>query len=157
VSNAAPLPDQPPSAPVHGWPRLPDWQVRLATLVGDRLQAPFVWGRNDCALFAADAVQAILGHDLAAPWRGQYHTATGAARLLDSLGGGLQALATHMLGQPISPRLARPGDVVLMAATPAAPRECLGICNGATALGPAAWGLAARSMAEVSAAWRVGV
>ena len=32
----------------------------------------FVWGKHDCVIFAADAVKAMTGHDLARSYRGLY-------------------------------------------------------------------------------------
>ena len=50
--------------------RLEDWPERLAAFVEARRAMPFRWGQNDCALFAADAVAAVTGVDLAERWRG---------------------------------------------------------------------------------------
>lgn len=48
---------------------------------------PFVWGRADCSLFMADWVRACRGIDPAAPLRGRYRTARGAARHVRRHGG----------------------------------------------------------------------
>lgn len=63
--------------------RLPDWRPRLAAYMQRVARLPFRPGRNDCALFAAGAVEAMTGVDLAAGWRGTYrHLADGQAALL---------------------------------------------------------------------------
>lgn len=136
-------------------PRLPDWQLRLQALVQARLMAPFAWGAHDCCLFAADAVQALLGQDPAAALRGQYHTADEAERIVHSFGG-LEALATAVLGPPVRVSRARPGDIVLMAAKSGMDGPALGVCNGSTALGPAARGLVTLPTVSGACAWGVG-
>ena len=50
--------------------RYSDWPERLAKFIANTRQKPFVWGENDCCLFAMDCVEAITGHDLAEPYRG---------------------------------------------------------------------------------------
>lgn len=127
-----------------------DWQSRLAGLVAERMAAPFEWGRNDCCLFAADAVFAITGTDPAAALRGVYGDAATGARLLASLGG-LSAVAASGCGEEIAPTQARVGDIVLGAID----RECLGVCTGATWHAPSAAGLACAPMASALRAWRV--
>jgi len=130
--------------------RHPDWQIRLEAFVSERMGAPFVWGSNDCALFAADAVLAMTGADYAEEHRG-HSTSIGAARAVKS-GGGLQAMATKSLGDPIPTAFARPGDVVLLVVQG---RSAFGICNGTTAIGPGLSEIVAVSMADAVAAWRV--
>jgi hypothetical protein len=127
-----------------------DWQLRLEAFARERLSMPFAWGRNDCATFAADAVQAMTGERLLADLRG-YADERGAARLIGAAGG-LRAIACQALGEPVSPCFARPGDVVLLLAQG---RETLGICNGPTVCGPGAEGMLNLPMADAVAAWRV--
>lgn len=50
--------------------RLPDWQARLAAYVASHQRTPFADGRNDCATFAAGAVEAMTGRDPMHAWRG---------------------------------------------------------------------------------------
>ena len=66
----------------------PDWHVRLDTFIRENLLTPFEWGKFDCCLFVADAVEAMTGTDFAAPFRGRYTTATGSARALKKYGSG---------------------------------------------------------------------
>lgn len=98
-------------------PRLPDWGSRLAALVEERRDAPFAWGRHDCAMFAADAVLAITGRDPLAAWRGAYSTEEGGAAITDPAGGFeafmVAAFADH--GSPDCPvAFAQRGDVALI-------------------------------------------
>lgn len=138
------------TAPATPFTRLPDWQLRLEAFIAQRLGAPFAWGRNDCALFAADAVLALTGRDPAANLRG-HRTARQAYRVLQRHGG-LAGLASARLGPSMAASLAGVGDVVLvqMGKHPA-----LGVCNGALVLGPSAQGMATAPMSSALMAWRV--
>lgn len=62
--------------------RTPGWETRLAAFVEERRYAAHVWGTNDCCLFACDGVQAQVGEDPAAFFRGRYTDAAGARALL---------------------------------------------------------------------------
>lgn len=111
---------------------------------------PFEWGRNDCCLFAADAVLAMTGEDPAASLRG-YSSALAAQRLIDEAGG-LQALASQALGEPVSQLMAGVGDVVLLTNEG---RELLAICNGINAVAPGPDGMVVLDMAAALAAWKI--
>jgi hypothetical protein len=131
--------------------RLHDWQLRIETFVHARARQPFTWGENDCAHFAADAVQAITGQRVCEHLRG-YSTARQAARALSEVGG-VRGLATLALGEPIPVLMAAVGDVVVV---PAGKREMLAVCNGSTAIAPGPCGIVSVSMQQARAAWRVG-
>lgn len=133
--------------------RLPDWPERLAELLAQRLRAAFVWGANDCALFAADNIQALTGLDPASHLRGQYHDEAAAQAVL-AAEGGLRGLAEALLGAPMdNPALAQRGDVVCVALEG---RDTLGVVTGAGRwAAPGARGLVYRPMSEVAVAWRV--
>jgi hypothetical protein len=128
-----------------------DWQQRFSEFAAERRSMPFEWGRNDCCLFAADAVLAIAGTDPAADLRGRYSDALGAMRLVEDQGG-LRAIAFTALGEAVSPLMAGVGDVVLITNEG---RELLAICNGVDAIGPGLDGMVALSMAAAIAAWKV--
>lgn len=131
--------------------RLSDWQLRFSEFAQARASVPFAWGSNDCCLFAADAVLAISGQDFAGDARGSYADAMTALRVMLERGG-LRAIATAALGEPIAPVLATVGDVVLLENEG---RELLAICNGTSALGPGEHGIAVLGMDAALAAWRV--
>ena len=38
---------------------------KLETFLQKCQGKPFIWGKHDCVIFAADAVKAMTGHDLA--------------------------------------------------------------------------------------------
>ena len=112
--NAA-LPAPPAVLPTRS-ARLPDWQLRFADLVHERMSAPFVWGRHDCCLWAADVVLALTGLDPAAALRCQYSNERGALRLVSQLGG-LPQIASAALGEPRKASYATVGDVLLITHT----------------------------------------
>lgn len=66
--------------------RHPDWKLRLIQYVGDSARTPFELGVHDCALFAAGAVLAMTGVDLASDWRGKYQTLEGGLAALQAAG-----------------------------------------------------------------------
>lgn len=136
----------------HSLKRCRDWQERLQAFVAARLAAPFVWGVNDCALFAAGGVQAITGADFAAAL-GASHTSARTAWRAARAAGGLEGLARAALGPPLPAAYARPGDVVLL---PMGRWQALGLCNGAGVLGPGPRGLVTMPRAQALACWRVG-
>lgn len=138
--------------PLH---RQPDWPLRLEALVADRQHQPFSWGGQDCALFAADCVQALTGVDVAPPSLRQHRHARAALRSLRAHGG-LHGIAQAALGTPIAPALAGVGDVLLTRPSAQAHHPMLAICNGATAIAPGPHGLVSLDLAQVSHAWRVG-
>lgn len=136
--------------PLTGVPRLPDAAARLRRLVADRLGAPFSWGVHDCALWAADAIQAQLGADPAQDLRGRYRTQLGAHRLVAPLGG-LPGVAAAVLGEPLrSPLLACMGDVGYTR------QGALAVCAGETWLVATRDGMGHLPLADALQAWRVG-
>jgi len=58
------------------------------TFLRERTKQPFAWGTNDCALFAADAVLANTGTDIASDFRGKYNTQLGSLRTISKVTGG---------------------------------------------------------------------
>lgn len=130
--------------------RLNDWQLRFEAFIASRLGAPFAWGSNDCAVFAADCVQAITGQDPAPAGLRAHSTEKQALRALKRHGG-VAGIATAVLGQPVPVSQANVGDVVLCKA---GRRDMLAICNGSTAFAPSARGLVSVPLGDLC--WRVG-
>ena len=62
--------------------KLQDWQLRFEAFIKERQTLPFAWGTNDCAVFAADCVQALTGVDVALPELRAHTSELQAARLL---------------------------------------------------------------------------
>lgn len=131
--------------------RLHDWQLLLERFMRARSKVPFSWGTNDCAIFASDCVLAITGTDPAPAELRLHRTAKEACRAIRAHGG-LGAIATAALGEPVAQAYAGIGDVVLVKA---GKRDALAICNGSVALMPSPVGLAAVSMDAATFAWKV--
>lgn len=127
--------------------RHPDWPERLAEFVRARRKTPFEWGRHDCALFAADAVQAITGVDPAAEYRG-YSDEREALRIIKDAGGmrGLVPLPEKPVG------MAQRGDAVIALIEG---RETFGVCVGENYVAPGVDRLVVRPMTEAIAAFEV--
>lgn len=82
---------------------------------------PFAWGTNDCALFAANAIQSFTDVDIAADFRGKYTTELGAMKAIVQIGGGetvADAAAycanKHGLVEHKYPLMAKRGDLVVV-------------------------------------------
>lgn len=128
------------------WPRRLDHAVELA---GRRV---FRWGRWDCALFAADCVQAMTGHDFAAAFRGRYGSEIEALRLA---GGSLEDLADRLLGRgTANVARARRGDVVLVD-TDRGPALAVVALDGMHVWCAAPAGLCRLPLADARKAWRI--
>lgn len=59
-------------------------------------QEPFLWGKNDCALWCASAVEHVTGYDPAKDLRGKYSTWFECRRLIMQAGGLEQLIAPRM-------------------------------------------------------------
>ncbi|MFV0678662.1 DUF6950 family protein [Variovorax sp. tm] len=129
--------------------RLPDWQKRFAEFGQARASMPFAWGSNDCCTFAAAAVEVMTGANPMADFPA-YSSEIGAARAVANVG--LQALATSVLGSPVSPIMATVGDVVLLINEG---REMIGVCNGTTVAVPGEAGMVMLGMDAAIAAWKI--
>lgn len=134
-----------------GMIRLARWPELLATFVARRSNTPFEWGRSDCCLFVADAVEAMTGSDPVAQWRGFYSSERGAARLMRN-NGGVEGFATRILGAPVSPLMAQRGDVVLID-TPTG--VGLAICLGNTLAAQGKDGIEYFDFSKAKMAWHV--
>ena len=133
-------------------PRLPDWQDRLSALIARAHREPFVWGQRDCCLWAADAMLAITGFDPAAGLRGRYSNATGAYRLLRTIGG-LRGAGQWGGPQLPGPRFARDGDVGIVDGSD---RPMLAVRSAEVWLCAATKGLRALPVDAARIAWGVG-
>ncbi|TCP33279.1 hypothetical protein [Sphingomonas sp. BK235] len=133
--------------------RLPEWEQLLHDYVADLEGAAFRWGELDCALFAAGAVLAQTGVDLAAAYRGHYSTARGSVRALRRFGDGTLEATIDAALPRIEPAFARRGDLVMvdgMAGVSIGPRALfVGDVDGAPG-----WVRLERSAWSI--AWKVG-
>jgi hypothetical protein len=98
------------------------WHTRaFDTFLRERATTPFTWGDNDCCTFAADAIHAITGTDIAADFRGKYTTEIGALRAIAKVTGGTTVAdaaaycaAKHGLVEHTYPLMAKRGDLVVL-------------------------------------------
>lgn len=93
--------------------RYPDWRARLTAYLAAGAREPFAYGRHDCALFAAGAVAAMTGIDLAAPFRGRYRSLRGGLRVMRAAGYAdhVALAAAHL--PACDPARALPGDLAV--------------------------------------------
>lgn len=95
-----------------------DWPERLAALVEERRNSPFIWGVHDCAMFAADAILQMTGCDPLAEWRGRYGDEDGGNSITEAMGGfdAFMEAAFARFGMRDCPAaLTQRGDVALVA------------------------------------------
>lgn len=126
--------------------RYPDWHQRLRVYLAEAGRAGFAEGTHDCALFAAGAVLAMTGTDLAAGWRGRYRSTRGGLRVLRRAGyrDHIDLVARHL--DAVAPAVARPGDLAVISG-PAGPVLGLVQGEGIYVLTPAGLGLVPRAAA----------
>lgn len=137
------------------WLRRQDWPERLAELVEARRHAPFVWGVHDCAMFAADAVEAMVCEDPLAAWRGAYSTEAEGDALTEAAGGfeAFMVEAFRAFGAPCCPPvLAQRGDPGLVRYGNAV---SLGISLGHCVVVPGLTGLSFLAPRMMFRAWAV--
>lgn len=132
--------------------RLDDWQARLVAYLHASARKPFQPGTHDCVLFAAGAVLAMTGQDMAAGWRGRYTTLSGGMRVLRKAGHADHVALAASLFAEVPVAMAQPGD---LAAVPTPDGLALGIVQGEAiyVLGPG--GLALVSLMTAQRAFRV--
>lgn len=94
--------------------RLADWEERFNRFLSQRLDAKHEEGEIDCALFAAEDIEALTGVDLGKHFRGKYSGKVGSARKLKELGvKDVRGLADALLPKvPVA--MAQRGDIALV-------------------------------------------
>ena len=135
--------------------RLPDWPELLAGKINVARQQPFVWGENDCCLFAADCVEIMTGIDLAGDYR-SYKTKAEALCLLKKYGGvaGIAEAIAKQHGIPeVSALHAQRGDVCLFNIGNG---DTLGVIAGEHIFAPGQDGLLGFPILQAKRAWRIG-
>ena len=135
--------------------RLPNWPELLAGKIDDARTSPFVWGENDCCLFAADCVEIITGINLAGDYR-SYKTKAEALHLLKKYGGvaGIAEVIAKQHGiLEIPPLNAQRGDVCLF---DIGRGDTLGIVAGEHIFAPGKDGLLGLPILQAKRAWRIG-
>lgn len=124
--------------------------MTLDQLIAASLRRPFAWGQMDCCLWAADAVLAATGRDLAAGLRGTYASEDEAAAVLERLGG--LAAVGALAGPAVPPLAAARGDVGLVEF---GGRLSLAVCDGPHWLVAGRRGVVPVPFDAATAAWRV--
>ena len=130
--------------------RLPDWERRLSEYLSTPGRDVFVWGTNDCALFAAGAIMAMTGDHPAPEFVGAYDDQHGAAEALRTLGAGtlFRTFDTRLPRKAVG--FAQRGDIVWA-------QDAAGVCVGAKGafLQVNAPGFAFLPRSEFKYAWEV--
>jgi hypothetical protein len=117
----------------------------LADYITRHLRVPFVWGMNDCALFAARWVHIKTGVDPLEgmpKWSGEKE----ARRIMRDVGG-VEAWIDGRF-QRVDPNLAKDGDIALV-------NGVVVIFSGGYLYGPGEGGLKAISRMEAQCSWSV--
>lgn len=129
--------------------RAQDWQARLVAYLHEAGRQPFAFGRHDCALFSAGAVEAMTGVDMARDWRGRYSTMRGGLRALRKAGHADHVALARALFAEVPAAMAQPGD---LAAVPTEEGPALGVVQGEAVyvLTPAGIGLVPITSAETA-------
>ena len=107
--------------------RRPDWRPRLVAYIEEVRARPFSYGSHDCALFAAGAVEAVTGDDLAVAWRGNYGSLKEGLTRLQEVGAADHLAVVSSFLEPVQPAFAQVGDIAVLVA-PGIP--ALGIFEG---------------------------
>lgn len=95
--------------------RRPDWEDRLQNYLfkRNRVVPVFKYGQMDCAIWAAGAIRALTGHDLAYGVRRTYNSPASAVRVLLDLGYKSVEDAMDKHFEVIPPAMAHRGDIAL--------------------------------------------
>lgn len=136
--------------------RYEDWPQRLEEAIAAARTRAFAYGTFDCALFAADCVQAMTGTDYAGELRG-YKSKLDAYRIVAAYGS-LEGMITGLLGrEPKHPSQAMRGDVVLAEIELARGEsgDCIGICVGQKCVFPQTVGVRLQPRAVARLAWSI--
>lgn len=142
--------------------RFEHWATRtFHQFLLDRAKMPFAWGQNDCALFAADAIEAFTGTDIAAAFRGKYSDEAGAMAAVREVTGGTTltdaaawCAAKYNMVELEHPLMAQRGDLVIVED---AGRDIAGIVHlsGRHVVSVGEDGLKRLCITKVRRAWRV--
>ena len=98
-----------------------DWPERLIAYLAGQRRLIFRWGERDCALMCWDAIRAMTGIDLGAPFRGRYASREEAQAIITEFCGSPAATLEHLAEivfraagcPPLAAIRAQRGDAVL--------------------------------------------
>ena len=91
--------------------RVTDWELKFREWSWAAYLRPFVWGKFDCALMAAECVELLTGKHPRPDLIDAYHTPLGAYRVIGA-NGGLAGICDAHLNR-IPPAEAGTGDIAL--------------------------------------------
>lgn len=134
--------------------RAEDWSARLAEQTARAFYKPFAWGQHDCALFAADCIDAMTDARIAQRYRGTYKTAAQAKRITGpdlECFVELMAAEHHLREVPVLE--AQRGDVAVF---DSAHGPTLGVVVGRHIAAPGPQYLVLELITRGRRAWRVG-
>lgn len=135
--------------------RREDWPDRLAAIVEQARDVPFLWGSHDCVHWAISVAEELTGAPFG-PALPEYGSATGAMRVLRGMGfDGLLEAVTHHLGPQMPVPMAQRGDLLLIPTDVEGWPFALGVCLGSFAATPGENGLTFVPIGRAVAAWRV--
>lgn len=130
--------------------RIVGWLEALEEVFRQAQGRQFRWGRHDCCQFAARCVRAMTGDEKRDLFDG-YRSRPAAEQILNQLGG-MRALITQALGEPIPVAFATIGDIVLIEMGNG---EQPAVCMGVNSFAPGRRNLVHRATHCAIAAWRV--
>ena len=136
------------------------WEHYLDEFIFKRKRSSFRYGKNDCCLFVADAIERMTGVDPAEKFRGQYKTKSEAYDLLKRFSNGeieetVNKLAINYGMKRIDSNFAGRGDVVLVS-SPMGNTLGVVVLTGEQVAIPARKGLMFYPTISILKAWRVG-
>lgn len=109
--------------------RIDGWRKALDEYITTTDRAVFEWGKLDCAIFAANAVEAMTGVDLYEDFRGTYSTERGAFQAIRDAGfDNYIDLLEDRLGASVASSELTLGDLAVVEAPGMV--ACLGIVAG---------------------------
>lgn len=136
--------------------RREDWPERLAAIIAQARDVPFVWGRHDCVHWAISVAEELTGQPFG-PRLPDYDDAASALRALRSMGhDGLFEAVEAALGAPIPPARAQRGDLGMVPTHYDNWPLALGVCLGLHVAVVGEQGLEYLPVGKAVAAWRVG-
>ena len=134
--------------------RVRDWQTRFEALINAKINAPFVWGQNDCCTFAGDAVEAVTGMSPMASWPDKYQNQIGAMKVVKKHGG-IRAIGDKVFGPFIVPFMAQVGDIGCFVEPSAeGDGQTFAVWCGSAWMCPGADGLMTVREDAITSAWR---
>ena len=140
--------------------RIPNWQSALSAYLLDAVGARFEYGKRDCGLFVAGAIEAMTGVDVAELLRGRYCNRPTAFAVIRALCGAptMEAVSSHLAAlyglaeTPVT--MAQRGDPVQLRRGRA---SSLGIVamHGTEILTPYGHGLLRLPLSHATRAWHI--